>query len=60
MKVRIMSGNQLGAVIEMRQDEAEAAFATGFGESAETIDAPVIDAEPAKINAGKKKKGDEE
>lgn len=31
-KVKIVSGNMAGAVVEMPQAEAEAAFATGFGE----------------------------
>jgi len=35
VKVKIVSGNQTGAVIDMRQDEAEAALATGYGVSAE-------------------------
>lgn len=32
MKVRIRSGNQAGAVVEMTQPEAEAAVATGYAE----------------------------
>lgn len=32
MKVRILSGNQTGAVVEMPQTEAENALATGFAE----------------------------
>jgi len=32
MKVRIVSGNQKGTVIDMPQSEAEAALSTGFAE----------------------------
>jgi len=46
MKVKILSGNQTGAVIEMRQDEAEAAIATGYGE------AVAEDGSPLKASVG--------
>lgn len=32
MKVRILSGNEKGAVVEMPQLEAEAALSTGYAE----------------------------
>lgn len=32
-KVRILSGNQAGAVIEMSQPEAESAITSGFAEA---------------------------
>ena len=39
MKVRILSGNQAGAVVEMRQVEAESAIAFGYA-------APVLEDVP--------------
>lgn len=58
MKVRILSGNQAGAVVEMREDEADAALATGFGESAEPSpvtpeDEEEKDAEPKRRKIGR-------
>lgn len=40
MKVRILSGNQKGAVVEMPQTEAEVNIATGFAEAVTEL-APV-------------------
>ena len=39
MKVRILSGNQAGLVVEQRKDEAEMNIASGFAEA--VSDAPV-------------------
>lgn len=43
MKVRILSGNQKGAVVEMGQTEAESAIGTGFAEA--VVEAPPEKAE---------------
>lgn len=45
MKVRILSGNQAGLVVEQRKDEAEMNIASGFAEA--VSDAPVQPAAPA-------------
>jgi len=53
MLVKIMSGNQAGAVVEMRPDEAEIAITTGYGERVpEPVEAkdpePEAESEPKK------------
>lgn len=42
MKVRILSGSQTGAVVEMSQPEAESAIGTGFGEPYVETPEPVV------------------
>jgi hypothetical protein len=37
-KVRILSGNQAGSVVDMRDDEADANVASGFGELVQADD----------------------
>ena len=54
MKVRILSGSQVGAVVEMGQSEAESAIATGF--AATVKDAPP----PFKPKANPKPKANED
>ncbi len=41
MKVRILSGNQTGAVVEMSKTEAEANISTGYAEAVAEEVAPV-------------------
>jgi hypothetical protein len=47
MKVKILSGNQAGAIVEMREDEAETAISTGYGEAVSEdgtpLKAPIAD-----------------
>lgn len=45
VKVKILSGNQAGAVVEMAQGEAESNVATGF--AAYVTEDPVQDVDPA-------------
>lgn len=48
MKVRILSGNQTGVVVDMPKLEAEANIATGYAEAVEDekAEAPVVKAKP--------------
>lgn len=52
MKVRILSGNQTGTIVEQSQDEAEVNIATGFAEAvlaepASVLLEPVVESAPA-------------
>jgi len=50
MKVRIVSGNQTGAVVEMGQSEAESAIGSGYAEvftPAPATEAPAPAPQPA-------------
>lgn len=47
MRVRIVSGNSSGQIVDLPQAEAEAALATGFAERAPEPVAPATAAEPA-------------
>lgn len=44
-KVRILSGNQKGAVVDLPRNEAEAAIDTGYGEA---FVEPAVEPAPAK------------
>lgn len=51
MKVRILSGNNVGAVVEMGKTEAESAVATGFAEWwVMSVVPPAADLEIAQIS----------
>lgn len=57
-KVRILSGNQAGGVVEMDQPAAESAIASGYGEAvAEVVAVPV--AVPISTHRRAKKDADE-
>lgn len=51
MKVRIRSGSQSGAVVELSQPEAESAIATGYAEAYVDPPAPEPDSEQEKPEA---------
>jgi hypothetical protein len=46
VKVKILSGNQTGAVVEMGQAEAEANLATGFAELVPEVPGALVDFGP--------------
>jgi len=50
MKVRILSGNQAGQILELPEIEAQNAIDTGYGESAESPAVPPPVTPPAAAN----------
>jgi len=53
VKVRIVSGNQAGAVVEMSETEAQANVATGFAEYVFDAPARAPALHPRLVNPGK-------
>jgi hypothetical protein len=57
MRIKILSGNQTGAIVEMRPDEAEVAIHSGYGEVVtEPVPEPKEKAKPKAAKAAKKGK----
>lgn len=61
MKVRILSGNQVGHIVEMSQLEAESAIAFGYAAAVETkahvVKAEVVKVVPAEVEEKPKSSG---
>jgi hypothetical protein len=55
MKVRILSGNNAGAVVEMDQTEAEVNLATGYAEAVPDEPRVVVAPKPTPVKEAKPK-----